>query len=199
VFDTYGLFPVPISIANLENAMTNAESAKVFDLETRRNHGNNITTNNYILDLPEFQNLKSKLQNALEIYFKKLYSNKNATPYITQSWINYTSTNDYHHVHTHTNSIFSGVFYIQTLEQDKIYFYKDSLPVFDFTEDKNYNLYTSLDWHFPVKNNDLIVFPSNIRLSVEQNQSDITRISLAFNTYVKGSVGEASGSNKLEM
>lgn len=199
MFDTYGLFPVPISIANLENAMTGAESAKVFDLETRRNHGNNITTNNYILDLPEFQNLKSKLQNALEIYFKKLYSNKNATPYITQSWINYTSTNDYHHVHTHTNSIFSGVFYIQTLEQDKIYFYKDSLPVFDFTEDKNYNLYTSLDWHFPVKNNDLIVFPSNIRHSVEQNQSDITRISLAFNTYVKGSVGEASGSNKLEM
>ena len=91
------------------------------------------------------------------------------------------------------------MFYIQTLEQDKIYFYKDSLPVFDFTENKNYNLYTSLDWHFPVKNNDLIVFPSNIRHSVEQNQSDITRISLAFNTYVKGSVGEASGSNKLEM
>lgn len=199
MFNTYGLFPVPVSITNLGNVLTDAESKKVFDLETRRNHGNSITKNNYILDLPEFSNLKKHLENSLENYFIEMFSNKNAKPYITQSWINYTSKNDYHHVHTHTNSLFSGVFYINTIDQDKIFFYRDTFPVFDFTEDKNYNLYTALDWHFPVTNNDLIIFPSNIRHSVAINESNNVRISLAFNTYVKGTVGEASGSNELVM
>ena len=42
--------------------------------------------------------------------------------YITQSWINITKPDEFHHEHFHTNSIISGVFYISTEEDDAITF-----------------------------------------------------------------------------
>jgi hypothetical protein len=38
------------------------------------------------------------------------------TPYITQSWLNYTETNQYHHKHEHPNSLVSGVFYVNDMK-----------------------------------------------------------------------------------
>ena len=44
--------------------------------------------------------------------------------YITISWINYTETNQYHHAHSHPNSVISGVYYIETDESDTITFFQ---------------------------------------------------------------------------
>ncbi len=57
------------------------------------------------------------------------YNNpNNITPYITQSWLNYTETNQYHHKHQHPNSLVSGVFYINCDDKfDKIKFFNQIL------------------------------------------------------------------------
>ena len=59
-------------------------------------------------------------------YFNKVLSiTDEVTPYITQSWLNYTETKQFHHRHEHPNSIVSGVFYINCHEEfDKIKFFK---------------------------------------------------------------------------
>ena len=42
----------------------------------------------------------------------------------------------------------------------------------------------------PLKKGDLILFPSNLSHSVPANQSDEERISLSFNTWCTGSLGD---------
>ena len=57
------------------------------------------------------------------------------------------------------------------------------MPIF------NVNLWNSQTWFFPVETGDLIMFPSSTTHQVETKQGNNTRISLAFNTFYKGSVG----------
>ena len=42
----------------------------------------------------------------------------------------------------------------------------------------------------PMKKGELILFPSNLQHSVPANQSDEDRISLSFNTWIKGDIGD---------
>jgi hypothetical protein len=88
----------------------------------------NITSNdNYVLNEKPFLNLKNELDLKVKEYFDKIICPSNKVkPYITQSWLNYTKRNQYHHKHQHPNSLVSGVFYINADEKlDKIKFFKE--------------------------------------------------------------------------
>jgi hypothetical protein len=96
-------------------------------LDFYKNDGNITSNNNYILNQKVFSSLKEDLYFRVQDYFQKVLSTTDAiTPFITQSWLNYTETNQYHHKHAHPNSIVSGVFYINCHEEfDKIKFFND--------------------------------------------------------------------------
>jgi uncharacterized protein (TIGR02466 family) len=187
-----GIFPTPIYISKLDRALTPLElklvdkSKKDFD----KNDGNITSKNNYILNEKPFSNIKKELYLRVEDYFDKIISPaNNITPYITQSWLNYTETNQYHHKHAHPNSLVSGVFYINCDEQfDKIKFFNDNYKTIKL-EVKDYNIWNSETWWFPVKTGDVILFPSSLTHMVETKQGDNTRISLAFNVFIKGIIG----------
>ena len=55
---------------------------------------------------------------------------------------------------------------------------------------KEFNFYNSESWWIPVKTGDLVVFPSNFAHSVANTESKNTRISLSFNTFLKGIIGD---------
>ena len=60
----------------------------------------------------------------MQDYFNKVLCAKNVKPYITQSWLNYTRANQFHHRHEHPNSFVSGVLYINADKAtDRINFY----------------------------------------------------------------------------
>ena len=123
-------------------------------------------------------------------YFKSVHAPQfDVTPYITQSWSNYTEPGQYHHKHAHPNSIISGVFYPQAnKETDRIYFYKDGYERIKIPTE-NWNHWNSESWWFDVGAGDLIIFPSNLTHMVQTKQGDGTRISISFNTFVKGYIG----------
>ena len=50
-------------------------------------------------------------------------------------------------------------------------------------------MWNSGSWFFPVETGDLFMFPSSTTHQVETKKGNNTRISLAFNTFYKGSVG----------
>ena len=54
-------------------------------------------------------------------------------------------------------------------------------------------------WFFPVKTGDLIMFPSSTTHQVETKQGNNTRISLAFNTFISGLIGEPECLNELNL
>jgi hypothetical protein len=56
-------------------------------------------------------------------------------------------------------------------------------------ETKDWNLYNSETWWFTVKTGDIILFPSSLTHMVETKEGDNTRISLAFNVFIKGTIG----------
>ena len=187
-----GIFPTPIYISKLNRELTIKELSFInkTKLDVYKNEGNSTSNDNYILNHKSFQNLKTELDLRVQDYFENVISPaNNITPYITQSWLNYTETNQYHHKHTHQNSLVSGVFYINCDDKfDKIKFFKEDYKIIK-PEIKDWNIWNSESWWFSVKTGDIILFPSSLTHMVETKQGDNTRISLAFNVFIKGTVG----------
>jgi len=191
----HSLFPTPIYTTKMNRGFTKQELQFVKEQKKHcsKNKGNINTKDNYILNRKEFKNIKKFLDKHCKEYLDTVICPKNNIElYITQSWLNYTETNQYHHQHAHPNSVISGVLYFDSnIEKDKILFthpvsYKQIQPEIDKTK---FNLWNSHTWFFPVKTGDLFMFPSSTTHQVETKQGNNTRISLAFNTFYKGSVG----------
>ena len=188
-----GIFPTPVYISKLDRELTKKELSFVdkSKLDHYKNDGNITSNDNYILNQKVFGSLKEDLYLRVQDYFNKVLSTTDAvTPYITQSWLNYTETNQYHHKHEHPNSLVSGVFYVNCHEEfDKIKFFKKDAYQTIKPEIKDWNLYNSETWWFTVKTGDIILFPSSLTHMVETKEGDNTRISLAFNVFIKGTIG----------
>ena len=188
----HGIFPTPIYISKLNRDITKKELSFIdkTKLDIYKNESNITSNNTYILNSKELKNIKEELDLKIQDYFDKVISPANTiTPYITQSWLNYTETNQYHHKHAHPNSLVSGVFYINCNEEhDKIKFFNDKYSTIK-PEIKDWNIWNSETWWFSVKTGDVILFPSSLTHMVETKQGDNTRISLAFNVFIKGTIG----------
>jgi|TARA_R100001463_G_scaffold125000_1_gene182255 uncharacterized protein (TIGR02466 family) len=203
--EIHNLFPTPIYTSNINRKFTEKELIFVKNQKknTRENVGSNlITTNKNILDEIEFKEIKIFLEKSCQDYLDKIICPLNDVKlYITESWLNYTEENQYHHEHTHPNSIISGVLYIDSdKDNDKIKFivsqnsYSCIHP--DIDKDK-FNIWNSSSWWFPVETGKLIMFRSSTIHKVENKKGSNTRISLAFNTFYKGTLGNSDSSTKL--
>jgi uncharacterized protein (TIGR02466 family) len=194
------LFPTPVAGFELGRDLSEVERSYLLNLETRKNPGNNISVDNYIFNKPELYFLTEFLNNSLQTYFNTIYAPKDdADLCITQSWVNYTKPGQYHHKHQHPNSLVSGVFYIQTSkETDKLHFLKENYQQIRITP-KDFNLYNSQTWWLAATTGMLYLFPSSLMHMVEQVTGEDTRISLSFNTFPKGIIGEEKSLTGLKL
>lgn len=186
----HNLFPTPVGFFRLGRDLTEAELAFILGQETCPNQGNTTSTNRKIIENAELLDIRTFIEASLLEYFNTVYSPKEGTSlYITQSWANYTKPGQYHHRHTHANSYVSGVFYPQADNQvDKIHFYKAGYERIKVVP-TNWNDWNSESWWFDVGAGDLILFPSSLEHMVTTKTGDNTRVSIAFNTFLKGHIG----------
>lgn len=184
------IFPTPIGISQFNEPFPPALVDKICQLEIKNNIGNIRSVRDDVLDDPMFGVISQFINASLTEYFQEVYRPKNdVVPYVTQSWISYTSTGEHHHKHAHSNSFISGVFYIQTNDNDSICFHNDGYKALNVETD-NYNSFNSDVMYFPVRESMLILFPSSTPHSVDiVGGNDRDRISLAFNTFLKGNIG----------
>lgn len=194
-YSVQNIFPTPIYVSNIDRPFTKQELEFVNEQKKYcvGNEGNITTKDNYILNTKEFKSIKKFLTQHCQNYLDTIICPKNNIElYITQSWLNYTEKNQYHHRHEHPNSVVSGVLYFNSdIKNDKIIFtsskgYQQISPLID---DTKYNLWNSSTWFFPVETGNLFMFPSSTTHQVETKQGNNTRISLAFNTFYKGTIG----------
>ena len=189
----HSIFPTPVYFSELNRELTKKELLEVDNLkkDSHNNEGNITSNNNYVLNLKEFKDIKNEIDLRIKDYFEKVIcSSNNLKPYITQSWLNYTDKNEYHHRHAHPNSFVSGILYINcNKEYDKIKYFKSDDYQTIKPEIKKYNLYNYDNWWFSVKTGDIVLFPSSLVHMVETKKGDNTRISLSFNIFVKGTIG----------
>ena len=191
------IFPTTFTISQLARDLTQEERKAIIDYskELRVNRGgNHVSKDSEILDNDSrLASLRTFIIGEINKYFEDILCIADGlTPFITQSWLNYTYESERHHRHIHTNSIVSGVFYINVDEQDQIHFFKNTNELISFDK-KNSNEYNSVETSVSVKNNMLLLFPSQLSHSVDTvNSKDHCRISLAFNVFVKGGLGSKS-------
>jgi len=187
------LFPEPIYFSNLERKLTKGELKTIDEhkKKTKKNTGNSRTKDSYVLEHKTLNNLKKDLHTKVMDYFDKVICTDNLiTPYITQSWINYTKSDQFHHKHFHSNSLVSGVFYISADKKvDSIIFYKTNADETIKLNVTKYNTFNSSSWKFPVETGDLFLFRSSLEHGVNKKKGKNMRISLSFNVFVKGTLG----------
>jgi len=195
------LFPTPIYMTNMDKKFTKNEMDLVWKQKNhcKNNEGNTNTKDNYILNRKEFKNIKKFLDQCCKDYLEKIVSPKNNVElYITQSWLNYTKENQYHHLHAHPNSVVSGVLYFDCdKNNDKISFTNPRPYVQIKPEIDKYNIWNSETWWFPVETGQLVMFPSSTVHKVELKKGNNIRTSLAFNTFYKGTIGSDHGLTEL--
>jgi hypothetical protein len=96
--------------------------------------------------------------------------------------------------HMHTNSMFSGVFYIKSEENCGNIVFTPYQSQMTYTTPTvrpyptEYNIFNSLTWTVTPKTNDLLVFPSHLQHEVTENVSDTVRCAIAFNYFLTGDI-----------
>lgn len=165
-----------------------------------KNAGNTYSKNTFILESDEMYDINQFCKKSINEYFNKIYNPiNNVSVNITQSWLNYTKQNGFHHSHQHQNSLLSGVFYFSAdKELDTISFEKsdyNQIHIF-YREANDYN---SRQVDLKIESGDLIIFPSNISHFVQPTTNKNTRVSLAFNSFITGEVGMVNALNYLKL
>jgi uncharacterized protein (TIGR02466 family) len=105
---------------------------------------------------------------------------------VSQVWVNVNGKGATNTLHNHPNSIFSGVYYVKADKDsgDIVFTNPNNLLSYTLypTMIEKYNAFNSGKWRITPEQGNLIIFPSWLSHSVEQNDSSQERISIAFNT-----------------
>jgi uncharacterized protein (TIGR02466 family) len=168
-------------LENIEFEMTSASIKK--EAETYSSKTNNILNDISYLKDDIYNNVKNYLNNIMKLKMDFQF---------TTSWATKTLPDGYSQEHTHGNSFLSGVYYPIGNKNFNIKFYKEkSFWSVQTLEDNDLNA----DWYNIniTENSVLILFPSNLRHSIEKNLSDKMRYSIAFNTLPLGEIGAGDG------
>ena len=200
ISEIHALFPNPVYISKLQRKLTRQElkiinkfKNKTFPLRSTSSFqyaAQHTSKNHYVLENTALKDLKKDLDKFVVDYFDKVICTSNSiTPYITQSWLNYTQPNQFLQRHAHQNSLVSGVFYVAAdKEVDKIKFFKGGYDTI-MLEYEKFNLFNATSWEFPVETGQIVLFPSSLVHGVENKIGNNLRISLAFNVFLKGHIG----------
>ena len=143
-----------------------------------------VSTEEYIIDL--LPNLKSNIIKHVNTYlFDKLQLNP-FEYYFSDSWFVRIPPSGYANIHMHTNSLYSGVVYIDVPERGgSIKFIHrpngSNACVKYLLGIKEYNYFNSESWVISSNKGDIIITPSYVYHEVLKNESDKDRLSFAFN------------------
>ena len=160
-----------------------------FDGKTRSNcggwHSENIVNENI------FTRLKNDILQVIQYHCEQDWGYTSNSFSINNLWININNNNDFNLMHTHTGSIFSGVFYVKVPPHSgQLKFERgdrssgwvhDALQHVD--KIAKLNEYNCQSWFVNPEENLLIVFPSHQPHMVlpNQNLDNDCRISISFN------------------
>lgn len=178
-------FVDPISIYNI-NLNFDDEKQYIENLSYESNGGLKVSLHSKNTDLKTNANLQ-KLFNffkkSIHHYEQEILGIDKYSLFITQAWTNKSEKDAFHKEHYHPNSIVSGVFYFQDLEEVPAISFFRPPKFFELSKIKNQTPYNSGQLKINAKKGDLILFPSQLWHGVPTNNSNQIRYSLSFNTF----------------
>ncbi len=188
--EIHAAFPTPIVVYSIDKILTE-ELFYVNRLPRVANVSNMTSKDNYVFRNPDLKRIADFAEQCLNDFLQKIYCpSTDVSLYVTQSWANYIIRGQNHHMHRHPNSFLSGVFYLSVKPEDKIVFVRHPLPAIEIATHIE-NEWNTNTMPFTVRPGDLIIFPSSLMHMVDTVSTPDTRVSIAFNSYMRGTIGDA--------
>lgn len=198
-----GIFPKPIWVSKIDQKLNDEDMQFIYDQSRHSNLTNESSTDTRILDSDAhvMKTIRRNIEKEIREYIDTVILPKDKIEiYITQSWINYNEAGNFHQIHNHPNSLLSGVYYINAVkDKDSIIFINDYSTIRIYSD--NYNPFNSANWQIGVETGMILIFPSSLSHTVSVLPSDYKgiRVSLSFNTFIRGNFGNELGSSGLEL
>ena len=193
-YKVHNLWPIPIYEDFIP--VRKEWKDKIINLEYERTHINNsdISKDRYILD--NIKDLKKEIELHTERFIRHyLNVKKGINFYMLNSWSNIHGPKEHSQIHYHGGSLLSGVYYpILPDNSGHIAFHKSGIytNIFHqsirFEYEENNNL-TAEKYVLNLNEGTIVIFPSHLDHSVQKNNSNEKRYSIAFNFYVRGKFG----------
>jgi uncharacterized protein (TIGR02466 family) len=213
----YPLFSTPLYQANLfesefesfreqislEKTVNNIQSEEQIPVKVRSGL---LSSNNQLLnDRKYYKENKFILKNVENYIHNVLKVRRSLIPVMTQSWSVYHKKGDSSHSHIHSNSMFSGVFYLKCDEDSGRIFFTIplSFPTYStstvspHSDLEESNIYNSREWWVQPVPGDILIFPSHLEHYVETSNSDEDRYCIAFNYFLNGDIASDTFTSKV--
>lgn len=187
------LFATPLARLDISEALDSAQVAYIMNLPMIRNQQNMISEDLYIFKHPELKKLATAVQTALTGYAKYVMGIEQDIV-ITQSWALLNQPGVGMHAHAHSNSIVSGSVYYAPLPEPVSRVVFDKHTHYQQIEMRpapgHENIYNTPRNVITPRQGEVIMFPSDLNHMIESNGSQAERRAIAFNSFVKGTIGD---------
>lgn len=189
------MFPTTVGVFKYKKELSK-EIDFIRSISYIKNISNLKSKNNFILRNKKLKKLKKFFEDSINTYGKEVLGFEKKIS-ITQAWSNQNNKGSEHHIHYHPNSLVSGVFYLKVEGTGcPIVFSlsdRKELVINELNTTYNYR-----NMALDVKNGDLILFPSNLQHQVPINNTDTTRYSISFNTFIFEKFGNVEALTAVE-
>jgi uncharacterized protein (TIGR02466 family) len=197
------LFAVPLFVSNIGTEY-DTEFLKEPTLYERMYEDNGYyTLDKNILDNPKLESLKTAINREIRNFAGFLEMNVDFELYIVSSWAVKHQTSDWGSRHYHTNALISGVYYFDVHpDTGDIIFENEQNNLFGKTLKFGYhnmNIFNANEWAVTPENGMIIIFPSHLTHRIDTNKNQDNRYCIAFNVFVKGTLGRGSKLSQLEL
>src|SRR5215469_4424489 len=192
-YETQALFSEPVFKADIGHAISEEQVAFIKNLKMVQNQVNLISENLYIFDEPPLKSIKKAVDEALYTYAREVMGISQKL-YVTQSWslVNYPNVGM--HGHSHSNSVVSGSLYYTDMPSPParmIFNRHTGYQQLELSPEKGRrNLYNTPMAVVTPKKGEVVLFSSKLTHLVETNTAATPRYSIAFNTFIKGKLGD---------
>jgi uncharacterized protein (TIGR02466 family) len=181
-------FPTPVYVKDIGSSELNKHlEESVLNLSKtdpgiKKSNKNGWHSRNDIYNMPEYKELLSLLFKMQNEIFKE--EGLEPSPHIGNMWANINPKGGYNTSHIHSNSLWSGVYYIKTPNNCGKLGIKDPRAISLMTLPRYNKPLRSYQWrqfYYDAMAGRCIMFPAWLEHFVEPNQSNDLRISISFN------------------
>jgi uncharacterized protein (TIGR02466 family) len=208
-YEVLDLFPTPVYTAVMPQEL--ASIIPFLDAQAP-NSGSDIANygersdNSYILNEPECVDIKKLVLEHVKEFAENVMLYDYDTWELSQSWVSRKQPGQHHTMHTHPNSLISGVFYYgePTEETPAIKFHKMQGGINQqviqpaVKPDKRSSKFAWVEFAVNFAPGLLLLFPSYLFHSVPTNKTDLIRSSVAFNVVPKNRLGSEENLTELD-
>jgi uncharacterized protein (TIGR02466 family) len=184
-------FTIPFYEFNCDPQLTNDILQLATDSSYNSNQSNKISA----------EKLKHKpliewIENCLQQLRNDLYDSPTFDIKVTDCWLNKSSYTEKHHLHSHANSLYSGILYLTSHDKKSTtkFFFPNPFYNIEFTslfkiQDLVITSKKTLVTEITPEAGKLIIFPSHIQHETTTNITRDNRYTVAFNSFVSGKIG----------